>query len=114
MEGLRITKGGKLIETRWVYDEGKSEGDYKKVDVSDQAIRLLYSYCDLEEGVTLKDVFLLLNSEIDVFDAVIGNWCKELVTEGLTKPAKPYDLTNEEAVEFLELKWSFTQDKHDT
>lgn len=113
MEGLQIVKGGKLIETYWHYDEEKDKGSYKTKDVTDQAIRNLYSYCDLEEGVTLKDVFLLLNSELDIFDAVLGNWCKEIVNEGLTKPEKLYDTTDEEAIEFLELYWGLESDKHE-
>ena len=108
MEKLEIRKGGKLIETRWVFDEVKDHGSYQDFDVTDQAIRKLFEICELEQGVTLKDIFLLINTELELFDAVIGNWCKEIVTEGLNKPAKPYDLTkyDPEQIEYLELKYA--------
>lgn len=109
-ETLRIKKGGKLVETKWVYDHAKQEGEYQDFDRTSTAVRHMFEQCELEEGVTLKDIFLLLNSELEVFDAVIGNWCQEIVTEGLTQPAKPYDLTDEEAVEFLDLRWDWYYD----
>lgn len=106
-ECIRIAKGGKLIETKWVCDKSETgeEGKYVDSDVTDQAIRRLMDNCELEEGVTLRDIFLLLNTELQIFDAIIGNWCEEIVTEGLTKPAKPYDLNDDEQIEFLELYW---------
>lgn len=108
MEKLEIRKGGKLVETKWVYDREKEEGEYKEFDRTDQAIRHLFEPCQLGEDVRLKDIFELLNTELDIFDAVIGNWCKEIVTEGLTKPGKPYDLTkyDPEQIEYLELRYT--------
>ena len=107
-EKLEIRKGGKLIETKWVYDKVAKEGDYKEFDRTDQAIRNLFETCTLAPDVTLKDIFELLNTELALFDAVIGNWCKEIVTEGLTQPAKPYDLSkyDPEQIEYLELTYT--------
>ena len=100
MEKLRISKGGKLIETKW-HPEDRS---YKEHDVTDQAIRCLFETCSLEEGVTLKDVFLLLNTELELFDAILGNWCKDIVTEGLTQPEKLYTgQYDPDGIEYLEL-----------
>lgn len=108
MEKLEIRKDGKLVETKWVYDEAADLGDYKEFDVTDQAIRKMFEPCVLAEDVTLKDIFLLLNTELEIFDAVIGNWCQEIVTEGLTKPGKPYDLSkyDPEQIEYLELSYT--------
>lgn len=107
-EKLEIRKGGKLIETKWVYDKTAQQGEYKEFDKTDQAIRLLFDVCELAPDVTLKDIFQLLNTELDLFDAVIGNWCKEIVTEGLTQPEKPYDLSvyNPDQIEYLELRFT--------
>lgn len=107
-EKLEIRKGGKLIETKWIYDKVAKQGAYHDIDRTDQAIRNLFEVCELAPDVTLKDIFLLLNSEIDIFDAVIGNWCKEIVTEGLTAPEKPYDLNvyDPEQIEYLELRFT--------
>lgn len=107
-EKLEIRKGGKLIETKWVYDRAAKKGEYQEFDRTDSAIRRLFEPCELAEDVTLKDIFELLNTEIDLFDAVIGNWCKEIVTEGLTQPGKPYDLSkyDPEQIEYLELRYT--------
>lgn len=107
-EKLEIRKGGKLIETKWVYDKAKGEGEYQEFDRTDSAIRRLFEPCELAADVTLKDLFELMNTELDLFDAVIGNWCKEIVTEGLTQPGKPYDLTkyDPEQIEYLELVYT--------
>jgi len=107
-EKLEIRKGGKLIQTKWVYDRVAKKGEYVDFDRTDNALRHLWDNCVLSSDVTLRDIFLLINTEIDVFDAVIGNWCKEIVTEGLTQPAKPYDLTkyDPEQIEYLELKYT--------
>ena len=107
-EKLEIRKGGKLIETKWVYDKEAKQGSYVEFDRTDRAFRYLFEQCQLAPDVTLKDIFELLNSDIDVFDAVIGNWCEEIVTEGLTQPAKPYDLSkyDPEQIEYLELRYT--------
>ena len=112
---LQIRKGGKLIDTKWVFDKEKREGEYQEVDVTDQAIRYLFEPCSLAEDVTLKDIFLLLNSELELFNVVIGNWCKEIVTEGLTGPAKPYDLSiyDPEQIEYLKLYYAPEYDVED-
>lgn len=104
-ESLKIVKGGKLIETKWVYDKVKDEGSYVKKDVTDQAIRLLFDKCELDKGITLRDVLLLLNTELEIFNAVFGNWCKEFVTEGLNG-AKSDD-NHAKGIDYLELYWHF-------
>lgn len=103
---LKIVKGGRLIENKWVYDEAKDGGSYQDFDITDQAIRNLFKACDLEEGVTLRDIFMLLNKDLKIWDAIIGNWCEEIVTEGLTKPAKAVGTYDPEEIEYLELYFS--------
>lgn len=105
-ECVTLRKGGKLFQTKWVCDKAANiDGHYVDTDITDKAFFKMNEICEIEEGVTLGDIFRLINTELDLFDSVIGNWCKEIVTEGLTKPAKPYDLTDDEAIEFLELYW---------
>lgn len=114
MESLKITKGGKLIETEWVYDEAKKEGSYVSTDVTDQGIRHLLNGATLDEGVTLKDIFLFLNTELDIYDSIIGNWCKDIVTEGLTQPEKIFNGYNPDEIEYLELYWNLHQQAEGT
>jgi hypothetical protein len=102
--GLELHKGGKLVETYWVYDETKGDGDMCEKDVTENAIRLLFEPCDLAQDITLKDIFLLLNTELKIFDAVLGNWCEEFVKEGLSGEGKPYTGEyNPEEIEYLQL-----------
>lgn len=100
---VEIKKGGKLIQTEVECSQEQ--------DVTDSAVRFLFDYCTLEDGVTIRDIFLLLNSELELFDLVLGNWTKEIVNEGLSQPGKPYDLSDEEAIEYLELYWSVSYDE---
>jgi len=103
---LAIKKGGKLFKTKWVYDEEKDEGGYVTTDVTDEAPTRLFNTCTLDDDVTLKDILLLLNTNLGIFDLIIGNWCKEIVEEGLKKqPIK------EDKIEYLELYWCVVRDK---
>lgn len=110
-EGLRITREGRLIQTYWFYNDDETvpkreRGKYLERDVTDTAIRRLWDGCTLEDGVTLRSIFTLLNSEIDLFDLVIGNWCKEIITEGLTQPSAEYTgIYDPDGIEYLELYW---------
>jgi len=107
-EGLKIKKGGTLWRTRWVYDEAKGEGSYVEKDVTERAVTLLFEHCELDAGVTLRDIFLLLKTELGIFDAIIGNWCEEIVNEGLTREKTP-DRNSD--IEYLELYWHIYKDK---
>lgn len=112
---MRITKEGRLIQTYWFYNDDKSipkkeRGKYLEKDVTDSAIRRLWDDCTLEDGVTLKSIFTLINSDLDLFDLVIGNWCKEIVTEGLTQPSGEYSgIYDPDGIEYLELYWTLVR-----
>lgn len=103
---LNITKGGKLIETKWVFDEEKDVGAYQEFDRTDTAVSRLFECCGLADDVTLRDVFLLINTEPNLFDLVLGNWCMEIVGEGLNNPPGPT-----EDVTSLELYKLVTKDE---
>lgn len=105
MEGMRIVKGGKLIKTEWHYDEEAESGEYKEVDITDHGIRYLFDGCTIADDVILRDIFLFLNNNIDLYDAVLGNWTREYVALGLAAPIKPH-VYAQEGVEYLELKFT--------
>lgn len=109
-EKLEIRKGGQLIETKWVYDKDAKQGEYKEFDRTDNTITHIWDNCLLASDVTLRDIFLLLNTELEVFDAIIGNWCKEIVIEGLTQPAKVVGIYNPDEIEYLEITSSIFYD----
>lgn len=108
MEKLVLKKDGKLIETKWFYNKEKDEGSYIDSDVTDKGFFHLEDECTLDSDVTLKDVFLLLNTELDLYDSVVRNWCKELVTEGLSgSPKKDSD------IDYLELYYHLEYSRFD-
>jgi len=95
-ETLQITKKGKLYRYRWNSKTRK----YTKRNVTNESFAHLMEPCELAEGVTLKDIFLLIKNNIDVYGAIIGNWVEEYIEEGLSKrKAEPSDL------KYLQLKW---------
>lgn len=98
--GIQIRKGGKLIETYWHYNKKKKAGLYKERNLTKKSVAYLFEPCTLEDGLLLKDIFLLLNTNLDIFKVIIGNWCSEFVQEGL-KPLKGKEAERE--IEFLEL-----------
>lgn len=116
-----IQKGGKLTSKKW-------DGDlqnYVFSDVTDRAAMFLYKCCTLETGVTLRDIFLLLATDLPTFDIVINNWCSEYVAEGLAKSefddwkpeeleipwdCLPLDPDADGKIEYLQLSWALAEE----
>ena len=96
MTALIIIKGGILLLNKW--DTKKQV--YVQQDISNLAFRYLFESCSLGE-ITLKDIFLLINQNLAMFDAIFGNWCKEIIEEGLSGKSA----NSVSQVEFLELCW---------
>lgn len=99
-EKLEIRPGGKLFATYWIYDKAAQRGVYEVRDVTKHALRLLFEKCELAPDVTLRDILLLLNSDLAVFNAVLGNHCEALVKEGLSPTTEALS-----ELESLELYW---------
>lgn len=87
---LIIKKGGILYDA-----------DEKK-DITDDLPLRLFEYCELDNDVTLADIFLLINTHMDFCKLVIGNWVDEIVAEGLDNPT-----SKNKDIEYLELYWHF-------
>jgi hypothetical protein len=109
-ECLQIVKGGKLLQTHWFYDEEKGKGAYITREITENAIRYLFENCELADNVILKDILLLLDSRLDLFDYVLGNWCGDYVREGLDKPGKTYLKGDTDEIEYLELYKTYNID----
>ena len=81
---LRIAKSGKLIAK--IYDNNDEQ--HKDVDVTDQFFLYFDRQCDLGEGLTLKDIFLLIQNA-DAYSVLSPmlthgpDWLQEIVDEGL-------------------------------
>jgi hypothetical protein len=116
-EGLLLIKGGYLIDTKWVppkrsseEEEGSEEnsgtekGYYKSKDVTDHAVRFLFEKCRLSEDYTVKDFFLFLNTDVQMFDSIFGNWLKDLTEEALKGiPTAKEDSSFVDDIDYLEL-----------
>lgn len=98
-EGYEIRSGGKLVHTFWHYDEEKDEGGWQEKDVTDESFSHLWKETSLADDVTLKDIFLLINRHLEVFDVLLGNWCAELTEEALSGQ----DAEEDTDIEYLEL-----------
>jgi hypothetical protein len=73
-------------------------------DITDELPCYLMEKCQLDDDITLKEVFLLIEKDIDIFKVIIGNWCKEIITEGLYNNSKPYSNEyDKDEIEYLEL-----------
>lgn len=90
---LLLKKGGKLF--------GHEYGRTNYRNRTAAAPTHLFDHCELDKDVTLRDVFLLLNRNLKLYDTIFGNWCKEIVTSGLSKRFKRDPKTDD--IDFLEL-----------
>jgi len=102
---IRISKGGKLLADKWIYNEETKRGKTEKdVDVSDKAKYFLMDDCSLMDNVTFKDILLLVES-LDQYDFLSplltrGPWLEELVDEGLSP-----NLFNKKSVDQINIGW---------
>jgi len=97
---LTIKKDGKLIYSFWNYDKKEKRGGYIEKDATNFAHTLLFETCSIDEGVTLRDIFKLVNSNMSTLESVINNYCKEYVEVGLEAP-----FHKDEKLTSLELFW---------
>lgn len=80
---VRLTKDGRLV-LRIPGETFKDEDAY--IDVTGDAIAYLFYSCALDDDVTLRDVFLLLRTNQEHFDAVFDLDTMKHVAEGLDSP----------------------------
>ncbi len=90
---LLLKKGGKLV--------GHEYGRTNYRDRTVAAPTHLFDHCELADDIMLRDVFHLLNRNLKLYDTIFGNWCKEIVTSGLSKRFKRDPKTDD--IDFLEL-----------
>lgn len=100
---VEIRRGGRLFESRW----SRRVRRYVARDVTNSSFRHLFDSCDIEDGVRLVDILRLVGRQVDVFDAVFGNHCRELVREGLRRTRRGRDGN----IDFLELYWGADLDE---
>jgi len=108
-EGLELTRNSELVETYYEYDEDKEEGFYKERKIDKITAHYLHEIgCELEEGVTLGGLFKYLDKNLELWDFLVGNWCAEIVKEGLKEPEEKID-----DLKGIELYWSCEKSKYE-
>lgn len=95
---LTIKKGGVIIREK--HNEAPK-------DVTDEALFHLMENVKLDENVTLRDIFLILQRDMGVYTCIINNWVDDIVEEGLSgKKSEPTE--DDYEIDFLELYWNMT------
>jgi len=97
---LELRPEGVLMASHW----DASLKKFCETNVTHLAPALLYEITTLGAGVTLKDIFLLIDQHL-ILKKILGNWADEFVKEGLQGNSSTTKLVN------LSLKWNVTYRK---
>jgi len=101
MDNVKITKDGRLVGDKWDGDRREYERD---IDLTDRFLLYFDNHCELDEGVTLKSLCLLVKN-MDMYPILSPlfthgpEWLEEFVDEGLNGPAE------EKSVDHIVLGW---------
>lgn len=103
---LEIRPGGKLIRVYWsgMDTPEDEEPRWLEEDLSDVGFSHLFDECRVAEGVVLRDILLLVQPHLDLYEAILRTWCEAFVEEGL----KPAPDKKETEVEYLRLYWQLS------
>jgi hypothetical protein len=109
IDHIEVRSGGKLFRVDWIYDEELEEGAWVEEEITEKApFYLFYPECELNDDVTLRDIFLLLKQDLPLYTVVIGNWVEEFVEEAFRPLPDDFEETE---VEYLEVYWWLEYDK---
>ena len=103
MKYLTLKPGGILERNVWT-PESKS---YVSSDISDQALYFLHHQVSID-NITLKDLFILIEKNIDNFKPIFGNWIDIFTHNALNNEPKIKSEPN--AMSYLELTWALGVD----
>lgn len=103
---LEIRSGGCLIGTYHRFDRETRQSRTEEIDHTNHACGLLFEPLNIEEDLLLKDLYLLINKNIDEFSMIFGlYYLEEYVREALE--SKPIDPPTE--VHYLEMFFDITE-----
>lgn len=109
---LIFSKGGKLTYNGWVYNDKTKEGKYISRDITDNLLWLHKRGLEVsfDPDVTLNDVFLFLERELEICDVIFENcYIKDYVTywKNLDRSKIVTDHSyNPNGIEYLQLYWA--------
>lgn len=104
-ESLVLQPGGKLIKTKWVYDDRKEKGEYLQIDESEFVAAYLYEIVEFDQNVTLRDVFALIDNSDFLRMLLSHHWIDEYLVQ--YREAFTSNGNFDEKLECLELYWSW-------
>jgi len=78
--------------------------DNEELDVSDRAIEYLFDTALLEQGVLLRDIFLVLQANPGLSSVFRRLWCKEVVESAFKGEAPPKEEYDPTGVDYLEIE----------
>jgi hypothetical protein len=93
---LTIFPNGRLIKTK---DSGTAEDVTNKIPFYTQ-----YYECKIAKGVTLKDILLLIQRDLDFWKILVNNYVETFVEEGLRETNKTADLDYLELYYWLQVE----------
>jgi len=103
MNELTLKAGGILEAVHWHDREGDQPAHAELLDVTTLAHAYLFNHVELEDAVTLGDIFRLLEAAPILKDVFLRDFANELCAEA-AKGALPSNDTNpDDALEYLEL-----------
>lgn len=108
MNYVKIMKGGILNYHSW----NKEIGAHEIEDVSDRSPAFLFRAAEIEEGATLEDICRLLDQNIEIFDAVIGNWCENIVRECLDNDPETEEIASIDLIRSLTINKDWENEEH--
>lgn len=100
---LKLKKGGLLERSKY--------GENKTYEVSEIAVRYLTEHIELDEDITMRDLFLIIEKNINIFELIFGNWIKEYTEEALYATVEPKEtLSPNNKLEYVQLYWQLSID----
>jgi len=105
-----IKKGGTLEYCTHEYNEEYDRREQVIVDVADTVHRFLFNECSIEDGVTLRDLFTVIEKDAQLFEIIIPHYVPEFIEES-KQPIEGKPAFNSDSQ--LEIYWSNEHDNYD-
>ena len=103
---LLLKPGGVLERHKWNSDTQI----YDIEDVSDSAVWHLNDHVQFDDGVVFRDLFILINQNMNLFLPIFGNWIDAYTDVVLNGAPELEDPDDNVPLHFLELYWNFSID----
>ena len=105
MQNYIFRPGPVLVAQRWVRDGDTNPVKHLDYDVANRAHEYLFETIEMDSGVTLADVFRLLDRDPVLQQVFRRDWAEELCAEARRGPLAPSssDPARQEGIEWLEL-----------